>query len=147
GRSRGHGGGVRRRARGRSGRVSALHMALMEGSTDAMTLLIDVRDLVGQPGSSRTVLVAEPVKGLATELASVPAERAVEAELLFESVVEGILVTGPVQGTMLLRCARCLKEFDSPFAVAVQELFTPGAIAGDDEYPLAEGFVDLEPMI
>jgi uncharacterized protein len=112
-----------------------------------MSLQIDVRDLLGQPGSSRTVRVAEPVPGLSTVLAEVPEERGVDARLLFESVVEGVLVSGPVQGRMRLSCARCLKEFDAPFSLAVQELFVPGATSEDDEYPLVEGFVDLEPMI
>jgi uncharacterized protein len=112
-----------------------------------MTLQVDVRDLVGQPGSSRTVHVVEPVPGLSTPLAAVPEERTVAAELLFESVVEGILVSGPLRGRMRLSCARCLKEFDAPFSLAVQELFVPGATPEDDQYPLGEGFVDLEPMI
>jgi len=112
-----------------------------------MTLQIDVRDLVGQPGSSRTVRLAEPVGGLATELADVPEDRDVAADLLFESVVEGILVTGPVEGRMRIRCARCLQEVDAPFQLDVQELFAPDARIGEDQYPLAEGIVDLEPMI
>lgn len=112
-----------------------------------MSVEVDVRDLLGHPGSYRTVHVAEPIEDLGTELASVPADRPVEADLLMESVVEGILASGPVEGTMRLTCARCLKEFDAPFRVDVRELFRAGAGDGDDEYPVEEGFVDLEPMI
>ena len=36
-----------------------------------MTVPIDVRDLLGHPGASRTVQVREPVAGLATQVASV----------------------------------------------------------------------------
>jgi uncharacterized protein len=127
--------------------VNALEFRPMEGTTDVMTLEIDVRDLIGHPGSSRTVHVNEPVAGLGIALATVPEDRAVDATLLFESVVEGILVSGSVEGTMVLRCARCLKEFDSPFDLTVQELFSPGATAEDDEYRMGAGSVDLEPMI
>jgi DUF177 domain-containing protein len=112
-----------------------------------VSLVIDVRDLIEQPGSSRSVRVDEPILGLGTELASVPEDRRVEAVLLFESVVEGVLVSGPVTGAMVLSCARCLKSFHSEFHLQVQELFAPGAIDVDDEYPLGEGSVDLEPMI
>jgi uncharacterized protein len=112
-----------------------------------MTVSIDVRDLLGQPGASRTVHVQEPIGGLATEVAQVPEDRPVGADLLFESVVEGVLVSGPLEGTMVLTCARCLKPIEAPFRIDVQELFAPGAGPGDDEYPLAEGVVDLEPMI
>jgi uncharacterized protein len=112
-----------------------------------MTVPVDVRDLVRQPGSSRTVRVQEPVEGLATELARVPEDREVHAELLFESVVEGILVSGKVRGTMVVSCARCLKPVETVFDLHVQELFAPGAREEDDQYSLGEGSLDLEPMI
>ncbi len=113
-----------------------------------MTVAVDVRDLLGHPGSHRTVRVEEPVDGLRTELALVPEDRPVQAELLMESVVEGILASGPVEGTMALTCARCLKPFEAPFRVEVRELFSPEATPEDDEeYPVEEGFVDLEPLI
>jgi uncharacterized protein len=110
-------------------------------------LVIDVRDLIEHPGASRSVRVSEPIPGLGTELASVPEDRRVEAVLLFESVVEGVLVSGPVTGAMVLSCARCLKRSRSDFRLDVQELFSPSATDLDDEYPLGDGSVDLEPMI
>jgi DUF177 domain-containing protein len=112
-----------------------------------VSVAVDVRDLLGHPGSYRNVHVAEPVEGLRTALAVVPDDAPVEADLLMESVVEGILASGPVAGTMTLTCARCLKPFESGFRVEVRELFTPSPPTEGDEYPVAEGFVDLEPMI
>lgn len=113
-----------------------------------MTVAIDVRDLLGRPGSQRTVHVHEPVPGLATELARVPDDHPVHADLLMESLVEGILASGPVQGTMALTCARCLKPFESGFRLQVRELFSAGAgLEGDEGYPIEDGFVDLEPLI
>ena len=112
-----------------------------------MTVSVDVRDLIRHPGSSRRIRVAERIEGLATELARVPQDRAVEATLLLESVVEGILVSGSVRGAMVLSCARCLRPVESAFSLEVQELFVAGATPRDDQYPLGEGDVDLEPMI
>jgi len=112
-----------------------------------VSVAVDVRDLLGHPGSHRAVRVAEAVPGLATDLARVPEDQPVEADLVMESVVEGILASGPVEATMALTCARCLKTFDAGFRVEVQELFVPGARPEDDEYPVEEGFVDLEPLI
>jgi uncharacterized protein len=107
-----------------------------------------VRDLVAQPGSSRFVRVDEVVPGMATQLAAVPDDRPIDADLLLEGVVDGVLVTGPVSGVMRLSCARCLKAFDRPFTLEVQEMFASGAERPDDQYPLgAEGSLDLEPMI
>ena len=112
-----------------------------------MTAVIDVRDLIDSPGSSRQVHLSEPIPGLGTQLAAVPEDRAVGGDLLMESVIEGILVSGPIRGTMVLTCARCLKPFESTFDLDVQELYIPEASPDDDEYPLVEGAVDLEPMI
>jgi uncharacterized protein len=109
---------------------------------------IDVRDLVGHPGQSRPVRVDEPVEGLNVGLAAVPEDAPVEAELLLESVVEGILVSGPLRGSMRLSCARCLKTFDRPFDVSVHELFISDRSDDGDEYPLAtDGAIDIEPMV
>jgi uncharacterized protein len=112
-----------------------------------VTVEVDVRDLVDRPGSHRTVHVEEPIEGLETELARVPVGRPVEADLLMESVVEGILASGPVTGTVRYSCARCLKRFDDTFEVEVQELFAKEDRAGEDEYPLREGIVDVEPLL
>ena len=108
---------------------------------------IDVRDLVGHPGQSRNVRVDEPVQGLALELATVPEDTPIEADLLLESVVEGVLVSGPLRGSMRLSCARCLKSFDQPFDLDVSELFIRDVDADGEVYPLAEGAIDIEPMV
>jgi uncharacterized protein len=112
-----------------------------------MTTVIDVRDLVHSPGTFRAVRVEEAIPGLATQLALVPEDRQIGADLLLESVTDGIVVTGPVSGVMKLSCARCLKPFEQGFEVQVQELYAAGAEPEDDEYPLVEGQVDLEPLI
>src|SRR5206468_3337520 len=106
------------------------------GAGEAAMIEIDVRDLVGHPGSSRTVRVDEPVEGLEVGLAAVPADAPIEGELLLESVVEGIFVTGPLHGSMRMSCARCLKSFEQRFDLEVGELFAAEVVAEGDEYPL-----------
>src|SRR5439155_25172163 len=66
---------------------------------------IDVRDLLRNPGSARTVRVHEAVPDLRTELAGVPEDEPIEGALTLESVVEGIYVTGSVTGRVSYRCA------------------------------------------
>lgn len=112
-----------------------------------MSVEIDVRDLLSQPGASRTMRVSQSIPDLGTELATVPEDHRIDAELLLESVVEGVLVSGPLSGPMVLACARCLKSFGADFHLEVRELFSPDAAVGDDEYPVHEGAIDLEPMI
>jgi uncharacterized protein len=97
---------------------------------------IDVRDLVGRPGASRELPISGTLEGLGSELARVPDDAPIQGELLLESVVEGILVSGRLEGTMTLRCARCLTDFEQPFRVEVRELFTQRPDDESDEYPL-----------
>jgi uncharacterized protein len=108
---------------------------------------IDVRDLLHRPGSAKHVHVDEPIEGLRTELAVVEPQAPIEGDLTLESVVEGIFVTGSVGGRMMLRCARCLKEFEADFDVAMRELYArePGP---EDDYALADDLtLDPEPMV
>jgi uncharacterized protein len=108
---------------------------------------IDVRDLLEQPGSSRTVHVAEPVAGLRTELADVPEDAPIEGDLMLESVSEGIYVSGRVQGRYSMRCARCLKEFTREFDLEMAEL-VPREAGPEDDYVLASDLtLDPEPMV
>ena len=108
---------------------------------------IDIRDLLESPGSSRSVHLDEPVAGLCTELVDVPEDEPIEGDLLLESVIDGIYVSGSVGGRFQMRCARCLKPFEREFDVAMTELVArePGP---DDDYALAEDLtLDPEPMV
>jgi uncharacterized protein len=108
---------------------------------------IDVRDLLERPGTSRAVHLREPVAGLRTELAGVPADDPIEGDLLLEGVVEGVFVTGTVAGRMVLSCARCLKEFERPFDVDLSELVAREA-GPDDDYALEPDLtLDPEPIV
>ena len=106
---------------------------------------IAVGDLLGLPGASRSVLVRGTLEELATEVAAVADE--VEADLLLESVVEGILVSGRLTGALSLTCARCLDGFERRFAIELHELFVPAPAPDGDDYGLgAEGSLDVGPM-
>jgi uncharacterized protein len=109
---------------------------------------IDVADLLGHPGASRQHRAAWPLEGLGTELARVRDDVPVEADLLLESVVEGILVSGKIHTTLTLRCARCLTGFERACIVEVHELFVVAPEADTDDYPLdPEGLLDAEQMV
>ena len=109
---------------------------------------MDVRDLLGHPGVSRSVRLRGTIDGLGTEVATLKTDEPVEGTLLLESVVEGLLVSGTLAGTFALLCARCLKEFERPVAVEVHELFAAEPGPDDDLYPLdAAGWLDPEQMV
>ena len=109
---------------------------------------IDVRDLMEHPGSSREVRMLGTLEGLGTELAGVAPDEPIEGDLLVESVVEGVLVSGRIRGTMRLRCARCLVDFTAPLDVAISELFLAAPDPDTDQYELgADGLIEPEQMV
>ncbi|MFM8944074.1 MAG: YceD family protein [Actinomycetota bacterium] len=106
--------------------------------------LIDVRDLVEHPGTSRRVHLHEPVE-FRTELADLLDP--VDGDLLLEGVVEGVYVTGAIDAPATLRCARCLKEFPQRMSVSVAEL-VPREQGPEDDYRLADDLtLDPEPLV
>ena len=109
---------------------------------------IDVRDLLDQPGAAREVHAEGTLEDLGTELARVAADEPIAADLLLESVVEGILVSGRLRGILRLRCARCLVDFTAPLDVAVNEMFVTDPDPEGDDYTVeAEGALQLEQMV
>ena len=110
-------------------------------------IAVDVHDLLHKPGASRHWRREEAISSLATEMASVPEKKPVQVDVLLESVVEGILVTGTLAGEMSYRCARCLKDFSGGFGVRVRELFAHAPQKDGDDYPITEAAIDLEPMV
>ena len=92
---------------------------------------IDVRDLAGHPGASRHEDLRGTIDGLASELVRVPDDSPIRAELLLESIVEGLLVTGTVSGAWEWNCARCLKPCTGTFRAQLHELCAAGL--GDEE--------------
>jgi uncharacterized protein len=108
---------------------------------------IDIRDLLEQPGASKAVHIDETVPELRTELVEIPSDHPVVGDLTLESVVEGIYLHGDVRGTMRMRCARCLKEFDAPFDVALAELVSKDPTEDDDYRLDADDTLDPEPIV
>jgi uncharacterized protein len=108
---------------------------------------IDVRELLDRPGTAKRVHVDERVEDMATELAAVRPDAPIEGDLTLESVIEGIFVTGSVGGRLSMRCARCLREFETGFDVDMNELYVRDA-GPEDDYVLAEDLtLDPEPMV
>lgn len=88
------------------------------------TLSVDVRDLVGQPGSMRELNEDVPTPAdFGAGLIQVVEDSPLNLELRLESVHEGILVTGYASAEATGECGRCLDPIHLDLEVPVQELF------------------------
>ena len=89
-----------------------------------LPLVFDLQELGRRPGSmltmSRTV---EAPADLGTDVIAVPPGQPIELDVRFESVVEGVLVTGSARATAVGACVRCLDRADQPVEARFQELF------------------------
>ena len=117
--------------------------------------VIDTRELGRRPGSSRALRRTAPAVhalGVAGVIA-VPEGAGVELDLLLESVVEGVLVSGTAGAPTAGECSRCLDPITDRIEVEITELFaypdsTTDATTDDDEVSrLVDDLVDLEPVV
>lgn len=112
-------------------------------------LVLDTRELGRRPGTMRHVQrsISAPGDWL-LELVRVPAGSPVELDLRLESVMDGVLVSGVVEVTVVAECGRCLEPLRDQLEVDVQELFAYEPVDRDDEQPLLTGdFIDIEPLV
>jgi uncharacterized protein len=117
--------------------------------------VIDTRELGRRPGSSRAVRRVVPVErplGVA-DVIEVPVDAEVDVDVLLESVVEGVLVTGTASAPTRGECARCLDPLGARVEVELTELFAyPNSVTeqttDEDEVPrLVDDRIDLEPVV
>ena len=111
-------------------------------------LKVSVVEILGKPGANRHISIAPRLDDVHVDLARLTTDP-VAGDLVVESVVEGVLVTGPVTGRVLCRCARCLTEFHTDLGVELCELFAgPGHLDDqEDVYRVQGEEIDLEPML
>jgi len=112
-------------------------------------LRLSVAEILGRPGEYRDISLRRRLPGVGMALARLD-DGGILGELRVESVVEGVLVTGKLESTTVLECARCLTEFSSDVTLRVCELFAGhGHEASDDEdvYQVENTEIDLEPMV
>lgn len=116
---------------------------------------VDTRDLARRPGISRAVrrtVTATQSWGV-PEVIEVPVGAEFDVDVLLESVVEGVLVSGSVSVGTTGACSRCLDPLADEITVELTELFaypdsTTEATTEEDEVSRMEGdLIDLEPLV
>ncbi len=117
--------------------------------------LFDTQELGRSPGSShhlRRELPATTALGV-PDVVVVGEGATITVDLLLESVVEGVLVTGTAHTTTEGQCSRCLDPITGEVDVQLTELFaypdsTTDETAEEDEVSrIVDDMIDLEPLV
>ncbi|PXY27086.1 YceD family protein [Prauserella muralis] len=117
--------------------------------------LIDTHEVGRRPGSSHTVRRDVPVDtplGV-PDVITVPEGARITLDLLLESVVEGVLVTGSASAPTTGQCSRCLEPITGTVEVDLTELFafpdstTDETTEEDEVSRVVDDWIDLEPVV
>ncbi|HEY7051585.1 MAG TPA: DUF177 domain-containing protein [Mycobacterium sp.] len=123
--------------------------------TPGSPLTFDVSRLPRRPGAMLqfTETVPSPAR-IGLDLVAIDAGAPLDLDLRFESVSEGVLVTGTVSGPTTGKCARCLTATTGEVEIALTELFaypdstTEATTEHDEVGHVVDSTVDLEqPLI
>jgi len=87
-----------------------------------------------------------PIEGLELVDVAVPEDAAPVADVVLESVLGGVSVTGTVTASWTGGCRRCLAPASGVLELQVRELYTEEG-DGDETYLLVDDEVDLEPLV
>ena len=104
-----------------------------------------MRELARRPGTQRTESATFPAPtALGTDIIAVPAGAELALEVSFESVSDGIWVSGTVTAVAVGECGRCLDEVRLPVTATIQGLFTYPDAHVDDEDDEADDVFEFD---
>ena len=110
-------------------------------------LVIDTLGWGRTPGTERTeARTIEAPADLGHDVYGVPEGSPIDLELRFESLVDGVLVTGTASAHASGECVRCLEPIEKDFTVDIQELYL-FEDESEEEYALEDDLIDLEPVL
>lgn len=113
--------------------------------------VVAVTELIDTPGASEELQVTWPAPAeLAVPLLGVEKGSAMQVDVRLDSVHEGILVSGTVDGTLTGQCSRCLDPISQAVTIDIQELFQfefDPMVDEDEQHMVEHGFVNVEPVM
>ena len=118
---------------------------------DTKPWVLSVRELLEQPGASEQVEVSWPAPAeLSVPLLGIEQNSAMQVDIRLDSVHEGVLASGTVEGTLTGQCSRCLDPITETIAVDIQELFQSEfdpMIDEDEQHLVEQGLINVEPIM
>src|SRR5690625_3768623 len=86
--------------------------------------VLAVTDLLRRPCASEQLEVTWPAPAeLSVPLLGIEQDSAMQVDIRLDSVHEGVLVSGTVDGTLTGQCSRCLDAITETVTIDIQELF------------------------
>jgi uncharacterized protein len=112
----------------------------------ARPFLVHAATLRRSVGKRRHETLRGPVEGLDSSGSAVPEGAEVAADVVLESILGGVAVSGAVRAPWAGVCRRCLEPAAGEVQVEVRELYLDDS-ADEDTYALHGDDVDLEPLV
>ena len=113
--------------------------------------VLSITDLIDAPGASEQVEVSWPAPAeLSVPLLGIERDSAMQVDIRLDSVHEGILVSGTVEGTLTGQCSRCLDPITETVTIDIQELFQfehDPMIESDEQHLVEHGLINIEPIM
>ncbi len=111
--------------------------------------VFDVHELSRHSGSMKEVTEEIPAPAhWSVGTIGVPEGSPIDLRARFESVIEGIWVSGTASVTLAGECARCLNPLTDEGSFGFEELFVhPGRDADEDASFVADDHIDLESLV
>jgi uncharacterized protein len=124
------------------------------GRSQPSSLRFDISRLGRRPGSMTTIdeTVASPYR-IGLDLIAIEKDAPIDLDLRFESVSEGVLVTGTVSAPTAGQCARCLSPITGDVQIHLTELFaypdtvTESTTEEDEVGRILDDYIDLGQVI
>lgn len=110
-------------------------------------LIVNVVELLDDPGSRKRLAFSEAVGGLSLELARVRDSEELGFDLTLEAVEGGILVRGSVELRYVEICRRCLEENTRDLRFEAAELYRRPQDRWEEGYVIDGETIDLRHMV
>jgi len=113
-------------------------------------LSVDVSELLRRPGATKQLRFTHEAGDVRVPLARIAEGSHLVLDLRLEALVDGIHVSGTLEGFIDIECARCLRATTSPITVPLDDVYLP---QGEDEadgetFEIADDeTIDLEPAV
>ena len=107
--------------------------------------VVAVAVLRKHPGTLRRLKVRGPIIDLDVRNSRVEPGSAVDLDVVLESVLGGVVVTGTVSACWQGECSRCLEAATGRLVAPVREVYTDQADP-EIEYSMTDDWLDLEPL-